>query len=79
MISDSLADELSDDDGNLDMENDLEYLLGLAGETVEDEIFEDDFERARWVVAQWCAELRCIPDLRGYETGECVPKADVPE
>lgn len=78
MISDTLADKL-DTHAGLDMGNDLEYLLGLAGETLEDDTFEDDFERAAWVVAQWSQELLYQPDLRDYTTGQCVPKDSVPE
>lgn len=78
MISDTLLDELNDD-RDLDMENNLEYLLGLVGDTIEDETFEDDSERVKWAIAEWCTELWYIPDLRGYETGECVPKTDVPD
>lgn len=59
---------------DLDMENDLEYLLGLAAEALDDtEHFESDAERAEWVVAQWCQELQFVPDLRDYSTGETVP------
>jgi hypothetical protein len=78
MIPDALADELGDD-GDLDANNDLEYLLGLAGDAAEHDGFEDDFERAAWTVAQWCQELQYEPDLRSYETGQCVPKDAVPE
>ena len=81
MIDDDLAAKLADrDPDGLDMENDLEYLLGLAGhDALESDEFEDDFERAAWAVAQWCQELQYVPDLREYQTGKTVPPGTVPE
>lgn len=77
MITDTLADEL-DSDADLDASNDLEYLLGLAGEAAEHDGFADDTERAEWAVAHWCQEVGYLPDLGAYEAGQIVPKDSVP-
>jgi hypothetical protein len=70
--------ELADAD-DLDASNDLEYLLGLLGEAIKyDRDFEDDQERARWVVAHWCQEVGYQPDLSEYSTGQIVPRGTVP-
>jgi hypothetical protein len=57
--------------GALDAGDDLEYLVALAIEADED--FEDSATAAQWVVAQWCQELRWVPDLTEYSTGRTVP------
>jgi hypothetical protein len=57
-----------------DEENDVQYLMGLISESLEDnESFDSDFERAQWAVAQWCQELRWVPDTREYTTGKTIP------
>jgi hypothetical protein len=75
----ALTELLNSEDG-LNASNDLEYLLGLAGDALyENEHFEDDFGQAKWVVAQWCQELQYVPDLREYTVGKTVPKDTVSE
>jgi len=60
---------------DLDTTNDLEYLLSLAGEAMRDEQnFDSDYDRALWVVSEWCQEINVRPHLDDYETGENVPK-----
>lgn len=45
--------ELLDGKTDLNASNDLEYFLGLAGDALQnEENFADDFEQAKWVVAQ---------------------------
>jgi hypothetical protein len=72
--------ELLNSKADLNASNDLEYLLGLAGDALsEDKHFEDDFEQAKWAVAQWCQELQYVPDLREYTVGKTVPMDTIPE
>jgi hypothetical protein len=72
--------ELLNSKADLDASNDLEYLIGLAGDALhEAEHFEDDFEQAKWAVAQWCQELQYVPDLREYTPGKTVPMDAIPE
>lgn len=71
--------ELVDAD-DLDAGNDLEYLIGLIGEAIDEtRKFDNDKERSRWVVAQWCQEVGYHPDLSDYNTGQTVPVGTVPE
>lgn len=72
--------ELFDSTTDLNASNDLEYLLGLAGDALQNEgNFEDDFEQAKWAVAQWCQELQYVPDLREYTVGQTVPMDSIPD
>lgn len=71
---DALADAL--DRGPSD---DLGYLLTLAADAEQEADEFDSREAAtRWVVAAWCQELRYVPDLRDYLTGQTVPMGEVP-
>lgn len=68
-------------DHGLDVDNDLNYLLGIIGEALDDanaEHFADDAERAEWVIAAWSQELQYLPDLRDYDVGEQVKLGEVP-
>lgn len=61
----------------LDQQNDLEYLLSLAGEAMRnDKHFDSDYDRALWVVSEWCQEINVRPHLDDYKTGENVPKGE---
>jgi hypothetical protein len=72
--------ELLNSKADLNASNDLEYLIGLAGDALsEDEHFEDNFEQAKWAVAQWCQELQYVPDLREYTVGKTVSMDSIPE
>lgn len=75
----ALAERLNST-ADLNASNDLEYLLGLAGDALcEEEHFEDDYEQAKWAVAQWCQELQYVPDLREYTVGQTIPMDTIPE
>jgi hypothetical protein len=64
----------------LDEANDLEYLLALASEAMaDDDAFDSDAERARWAVAEWCQEVRYLPDLSQWKTGLSVPPGEQPD
>jgi hypothetical protein len=72
--------ELLNGKADLTASNDLEYLLGLAGDALQnDETFADDFEQAKWAIAQWCQELQYVPDLREYTVGQTVSMDAIPE
>jgi hypothetical protein len=78
--STALLTELLNSNGELNASNDVEYLLGLAGDALSnEEHFDDDFEQAKWAVAQWCQELQYVPDLREYTVGQTIPMDSVPE
>lgn len=64
----------------LDEGNDLKYLLALARAAREDDdAFDEDAERARWIVAQWSQETGYVPDLSGVDTTAQVPPGDQPD
>lgn len=79
-VRELLRHKVADDADDLDPSNDLEYLLGLVGGSLDDFMrsFDDDRERARWVIAQWCHEVGYQPDLSEYAAGETIPKGTAP-
>jgi hypothetical protein len=77
MIPDTLADDIDNDDRDLDASNDLEYLLGLIGDGLGDDDFEDDTARAKCAVAEWCRAIGYVPDIDSYESGQTTPPDDM--
>lgn len=69
---------LAIDKDHLDVDNPLHYLVALTTDARRyDGHWDGDAESAaKWAVAQWCQEIGWVPDLRDYETGEMIDKAD---
>lgn len=66
-------------ESGFDMDDDLHYLLSLIGEAMgDDEVFEDDSQRAKWAISQWVHELRYTPDLSEYAIEDPIPPGEVP-
>jgi hypothetical protein len=77
VIADTVTDELTGDDRDLDESNDLEYLLGPVGDGLDDDDFEDDTVRPKCAVAEWSQVVGYLPNLSEYETGQSTPPGDV--
>jgi hypothetical protein len=77
MIPETVADEIDGHENDLDETNDLEYLLGLLGDRLEDDDFEDDAARAKYAVAEWCDTVDYVPDIDNFEVDNSTPPDDV--